>query len=156
MTFGMDLQDEKTRKGSWTRDEDMLLYSCLARVYIARASGLKRSGKSCRMRWMNYLHPDLKHGPLSEVEEDTILQLHARWVTDGLGSPARMLPGRTDNEIKNYWRSHLRKKTQEEKMQRESEAASGASSHLSAGKEDIQDAKTSSSEDNRPPIYDCN
>ncbi|RWR79622.1 myb-related protein MYBAS1-like protein [Cinnamomum micranthum f. kanehirae] len=81
----MDLQDEKTRRGSWTPDEDMLLTRSVFMFgqrrwdYIARASGLKRSGKSCRMRWMNYLHPDLKHGPLSEAEEATVLQLHARW-----------------------------------------------------------------------------
>lgn len=57
MTFGMDLQDEKTRKGSWTRDEDMLLYSCLARVYIARASGnitkeeMQTKTDSCYLYW---------------------------------------------------------------------------------------------------------
>jgi len=41
--------------------------------------GLKRSGKSCRLRWMNYLNPTLKRGPMSQEEERIIFQLHALW-----------------------------------------------------------------------------
>ncbi|XP_068649255.1 transcription factor MYB27-like [Aristolochia californica] len=91
-------------------------------------AGLKRSGKSCRLRWLNYLRPDLKHGQISQEEEEIILQLHACW-GNKLSLPAkeftllndfrwsriaRRLPGRTDNEIKNYWRTHLRKKAQDQ------------------------------------------
>ncbi|ESR41678.1 hypothetical protein CICLE_v10013266mg [Citrus x clementina] len=39
-------------------------------------SGLKRSGKSCRLRWLNYLRPNIKHGYISTEEEQIIIQLH--------------------------------------------------------------------------------
>lgn len=72
-------------------------------------SGLHRCGKSCRLRWINYLRPDLKRGNFDEDEEDLIIKLHAllgnRW-----SLIAGRLPGRTDNEVKNYWNSHLRRK----------------------------------------------
>lgn len=76
--------------------------------------GLKRSGKSCRLRWVNYLHPDLKRGKMTPQEEKLILELHSQW-GNRWSKIARKLPGRTDNEIKNYWRTHMRKKAQEKK-----------------------------------------
>ncbi|XP_039843606.1 myb-related protein MYBAS1-like [Panicum virgatum] len=79
------------------------------------ATGLYRSGKSCRLRWVNYLHPGLKHGRMSPEEENLVIKLHARWV-NRWSRIARYLPGLTDNEIKNYWRTHMRKKAQERKM----------------------------------------
>ncbi|XP_057956273.1 transcription factor MYB59 [Malania oleifera] len=76
--------------------------------------GLKRTGKSCRLRWVNYLHPGLKRGKMTPHEERLILELHAKW-GNRWSRIARKLPGRTDNEIKNYWRTHMRKKAQERK-----------------------------------------
>ncbi|KAI3732836.1 hypothetical protein L1987_64045 [Smallanthus sonchifolius] len=76
--------------------------------------GLKRSGKSCRLRWVNYLHPGLKRGKMSPQEERAILEFHTKW-GNRWSKIARKLPGRTDNEIKNYWRTHMRKKAQEKK-----------------------------------------
>ncbi|KAJ6408885.1 hypothetical protein OIU84_008562 [Salix udensis] len=76
--------------------------------------GLNRTGKSCRLRWVNYLHPGLKRGKMTPQEERLVLELHARW-GNRWSRIARKLPGRTDNEIKNYWRTHTRKKAQERK-----------------------------------------
>nr|XP_043635873.1 transcription factor MYB59-like isoform X2 [Erigeron canadensis] len=76
--------------------------------------GLKRSGKSCRLRWVNYLHPGLKRGKMTPQEECRIVELHSKW-GNRWSRIARKLPGRTDNEIKNYWRTHMRKKAQEKK-----------------------------------------
>ncbi|MBA0794770.1 hypothetical protein Gohar_019067, partial [Gossypium harknessii] len=76
--------------------------------------GLNRTGKSCRLRWVNYLHPGLKREKMSPQEQRLVLELHAKW-GNRWSRIARKLPGRTDNEIKNYWRTHMRKKAQEKK-----------------------------------------
>ncbi|XP_021672496.1 MYB-like transcription factor 4 isoform X2 [Hevea brasiliensis] len=92
-------------KGAWSKQEDQKLID-----YITiHGEGLHRCGKSCRLRWINYLRPDIKRGNFAQDEEDLIIKLHAllgnRW-----SLIAGRLPGRTDNEVKNYWNSHLRKK----------------------------------------------
>ncbi|CAO2839982.1 unnamed protein product [Amaranthus hypochondriacus] len=90
--------------------------------------GLKRTGKSCRLRWVNYLHPGLKRGKMTPHEEKLVLELHSQW-GNRWSRIARRLPGRTDNEIKNYWRTHMRKKAQEKK--RETYPSSSSSSSTS-------------------------
>ncbi|XP_059626670.1 transcription factor MYB48-like [Cornus florida] len=111
---------EMIRKGPWTEHEDVQLVFYVNLFgdrrwdFISKVSGLKRTGKSCRLRWVNYLHPGLKRGKMTPQEERLVLELHAKW-GNRWSRIARKLPGRTDNEIKNYWRTHMRKKAQERK-----------------------------------------
>ncbi|KAE8677357.1 MYB330 protein [Hibiscus syriacus] len=104
-----------TNKGAWTKDEDQRLVDYI-RLHgegcwrsLPKAAGLLRCGKSCRLRWINYLRPDLKRGNFTEEEDQLIIKLHSL-----LGNKwsliAGRLPGRTDNEIKNYWNTHLKRK----------------------------------------------
>ncbi|KAJ8761756.1 hypothetical protein K2173_004566 [Erythroxylum novogranatense] len=103
------------KRGTWTAEEDQKLISYITRNGIwnwnslPRAAGLSRTGKSCRLRWVNYLRPDLKHGNFSNEEVETIIKLQLtmgnRW-----SKIAARLPGRTDNEIKNFWNAHLKKR----------------------------------------------
>ncbi|XP_002972684.2 myb-related protein 308 isoform X2 [Selaginella moellendorffii] len=104
-------------RGPWTREEDTLLTQYVNEHgegswrTLPKAAGLRRCGKSCRLRWINYLRPNLKHGNITEEEDELIVKLHSllgnRW-----SKIAARLPGRTDNEIKNHWNTHLKKKLQ--------------------------------------------
>ncbi|XP_058072705.1 transcription factor MYB1-like [Magnolia sinica] len=103
------------RKGSWTREEDFLLRKCIEKYgegkwnLVPQRAGLNRCRKSCRLRWFNYLTPNIKRGEFGADEIDLIIRLHKllgnRWTLI-----AGRIPGRTANDIKNYWNSHLSKK----------------------------------------------
>ncbi|KAH0887901.1 hypothetical protein HID58_050330 [Brassica napus] len=106
---------EGLKKGVWTIEEDKKLISYIHEHGeggwrdIPQKAGLKRCGKSCRLRWANYLKPDIKRGEFSYEEEQIIIMLHAsrgnKWSVI-----AKHLPKRTDNEIKNYWNTNLKKR----------------------------------------------
>ncbi|KAL3519630.1 hypothetical protein ACH5RR_017779 [Cinchona calisaya] len=103
------------KKGPWTQEEDQKLIDYIQKNgcgnwrTLPKNAGLQRCGKSCRLRWTNYLRPDIKRGRFSFEEEETIIQLH-RILGNKWSAIAARLPGRTDNEIKNYWNTHIRKR----------------------------------------------
>ncbi|KAL3741213.1 transcription factor WER [Eucalyptus grandis] len=124
--------DEKRRlkKGAWSAEEDQKLTAYIKRHGIwnwsrmAEPAGLRRSGKSCRLRWMNYLRPNLRHGNFTKEEVETIIKLH-EFLGNKWSAIASKLDGRTDNEVKNYWNTRLKKQFKGKSMQkpRKSEAA---------------------------------
>ncbi|XP_043695216.1 transcription factor MYB59-like [Telopea speciosissima] len=145
----MVMAPEETRKGPWTEQDDLQLM-CFVSLFgdrrwdsIAKVSGLNRTGKSCRLRWVNYLHPGLKRGRMTPQEERLVLELHSQW-GNRWSRIARRLPGRTDNEIKNYWRTHMRKKAQERKRGICRPPSSSSSNSLSPTSQDSTSVVTNS------------
>ncbi|KAL5729381.1 hypothetical protein ACHQM5_002347 [Ranunculus cassubicifolius] len=109
--------EQGLNRGAWTSHEDKILTDYIQLNgkggwrELPKKAGLKRCGKSCRLRWLNYLRPDIKRGDISPDEEELIIKLHKllgnRW-----SLIAGRLPGRTDNEIKNYWNTNLGKRVE--------------------------------------------
>ncbi|KAL2928817.1 Transcription factor MYB87, partial [Bienertia sinuspersici] len=106
----------KVKKGPWSTEEDALLTNFVMNygnggnwITLPKRAGLNRCGKSCRLRWLNYLRPDIKHGDFTDEEDYIIYTLYntigSRWSTI-----ASKLKGRTDNDVKNYWNTKLKRK----------------------------------------------
>ncbi|CAN4100709.1 unnamed protein product [Withania somnifera] len=103
------------KKGPWTSAEDAILVDYVTKHgegnwnAVQKHSGLARCGKSCRLRWANHLRPDLKKGAFTPEEERRIIELHAK-MGNKWARMAAELPGRTDNEIKNYWNTRIKRR----------------------------------------------
>ncbi|KAL9224124.1 hypothetical protein vseg_000192 [Gypsophila vaccaria] len=120
------------KKGPWSPEEDAKLKAYIDNfgtgnnwIALPQKIGLKRCGKSCRLRWLNYLRPNIKHGGFTEEEDNIILSLYisigSRW-----SIIAAQLPGRTDNDIKNYWNTRLKKKLLGRRKQHQQGGADGS------------------------------
>ncbi|XP_022756539.1 transcription factor MYB36-like [Durio zibethinus] len=129
------------KKGPWAPEEDAKLKAYIEKygtggnwIALPQKIGLKRCGKSCRLRWLNYLRPNIKHGGFSEEEDNIICSLYisigSRW-----SIIAAQLPGRTDNDIKNYWNTKLKKKLLGRRKQ------SNYNNRLSPSNQDLNEAK---------------
>lgn len=127
LSSSSDEDSHELRRGPWTLEEDTLLTNYISGHgerhwnLLAKSSGLRRTGKSCRLRWLNYLKPDVKRGNLTPHEQLLILELHSNW-GNRWSKIAQHLPGRTDNEIKNYWRTRVQKQARHLKIDSNSTA----------------------------------
>ncbi|GMI65121.1 hypothetical protein HRI_000181400 [Hibiscus trionum] len=113
---------------AWTEEEDQLLKKCIERYgegkwhRVPLLAGLNRCRKSCRLRWLNYLRPNIKRGSFAEDEVQLIIKLH-KLLGNKWSLIAGRLPGRTANDVKNYWNCHLSKKLSVQETEEEYKSA---------------------------------
>ncbi|XP_071905879.1 uncharacterized protein [Coffea arabica] len=114
------------KKGAWSEEEDNKLRAYVLRYghwnwrQLPKFAGLSRCGKSCRLRWMNYLKPGVRRGKYTIEEEDLIIKLHEQY-GNRWSAIAAKLPGRTDNDIKNHWHTHLKKRNKQTQLRERSQ-----------------------------------
>ncbi|KAH0896207.1 hypothetical protein HID58_045775 [Brassica napus] len=149
----------KVKRGPWSPEEDSKLRGYIEKygnggnwISFPLKAGLRRCGKSCRLRWLNYLRPNIKHGDFSEEEDRIIFSLFAaigsRW-----SIIAAHLPGRTDNDIKNYWNTKLRKKLMSSSSSSHSSSAM-TSPFLNPNSQDVKRPSTTISPSSYNPYFE--
>ncbi|GER46660.1 myb domain protein 19 [Striga asiatica] len=152
----LDYSNQKFKKGLWSPDEDEKLRNYVLKYghgcwsSVPANAGLERNGKSCRLRWINYLRPGLKRGAFSLEEEEIILALH------------HILGNKTDNEIKNHWHSYLKKRAVKTEMQVKKETINGELPQIpnlspqNPGLESFKSPEQSINETNDPNLQEIN
>nr|XP_043607000.1 transcription factor MYB1-like [Erigeron canadensis] len=116
------------KKGAWTVAEDTLLRKCIETYgegkwhLVPLKAGLNRCRKSCRLRWLNYLRPNIKRGDFGDDEVDLILRLH-KLLGNKWSLIAGRIPGRTANDVKNYWNTHIRPRLRQKKEPKDDESS---------------------------------
>ncbi|CAN0901930.1 Transcription factor MYB63 [Linum grandiflorum] len=139
----------QVKRGPWSPAEDLRLMSFIQKYghenwrALPKQAGLLRCGKSCRLRWINYLRPDVKRGNFTPQEEDTIIRLHQEF-GNKWSKIASRLPGRTDNEIKNVWNTHLKKRSSSSSSSNNDELANQSSPTSSSSSSSLSSTTTSS------------
>ncbi|PRQ30311.1 putative transcription factor MYB-HB-like family [Rosa chinensis] len=152
----------KVKRGLWSPEEDDKLIKHVTThghgswSSVPKHAGLERCGKSCRLRWINYLRPELKRGSFTSEEEQIIIDVH-RILGNRWAQIAKHLPGRTDNEVKNFWNSCIKKKLMSQGL--DPQTHNLISSHkrsVASNKIAGSNAKLQSHIDQKRPVFTVN
>ncbi|KAG8052803.1 hypothetical protein GUJ93_ZPchr0001g33117 [Zizania palustris] len=107
---------EAVKRGPWSLEEDEVLRAYVQRhgtggnwISLPKKAGLRRCGKSCRLRWLNYLRPDIRHGGFTDEEDAIIISLYSK-IGGKWSTIASHLERRTDNDVKNHWNTKLKRR----------------------------------------------